>query len=500
MAARGEEERVSAVDLATRFSFETRNDPYRFALGAFPWGQPGTPLAHVQGPRAWQAEEMQAIGEHLLGPNRQDPYLSSTASGHGIGKSALIAMLSLWAITTMPEARGVVTANTEGQLRTKTWPELRKWYAMCVLRDWFRVDNTTLRTSDPELQGTWRLDMSPWSENNTEAFAGLHNEGKRVLLLADEASGIARLVFETALGAMTDENTQIIMLLLGNPTRPDGFFFDTHTKLSHRWRHRSIDSRAVEGTNKRLLKQWVEDWGEDSDFVRVRVKGQFPKSAANQLIPGDVITRASQEEVAPRVTDPLVFGIDVARFGDDQSVMYARKGKSAGVYGPWKWRGLSITALADEIVPKLIEYKPHYVNIDGGGIGGGLVDVLRDRGFNVHEVLFGASARNDDYGNKRAEMWGDMRDWLVGGGCIPWHDAELIEDLKNQTYTVKETGKNQMFLTAKELMKKDGLPSPDSGDALALTFAQLVSPVATPGKTSVMTVETAETEYVRGWR
>ncbi len=491
---------TSAIELAAKFAHQTRHDPYRFALRAFPWGEPGTALAMHQGPRAWQAEEMMAISEHLLGPNRFDPYLSSTASGHGIGKSALISMLSLWAIMTFPESRGIVTANTEGQLRTKTWPELRKWYSLCLLRDWFRVDNTTLRSTDPGLEGTWRLDMSPWSENNTEAFAGLHNEGKRILLLCDEASGIARAVFETAMGAMTDLNTEIIMLLLGNPTRPKGYFFDTHNKLRNRWRTRSIDSRTVEGTNKVLMNQWVEDYGEDSDFVRVRVRGMFPKSATSQLIPSDVIERSSTNETSPLVTDPLVFGIDVARFGDDQSVMYARKGKSAAVYGPWKWRGLNTIALADEIIPKLIEFKPHYVNIDGGGVGGGLIDVLRSKGFNVHEVLFGASARNDQYGNKRAEMWCDMRDWLMAGGCIPWYDKELIDDLTNQEYTVPETGKNQLFLVPKDLMKKDGYPSPDSGDALALTFAQVVSPITKPNVTTVLASETAETEYVRGWR
>lgn len=489
----------TAIELAAQLLRQTASDPYQFVMRAFPWGEPG-PLEDKLGPRSWQAEELIALGEHLRSPRRFDPFRDSIASGHGIGKSALMSFLMLWGITTCVDARGTVTANTEAQLRTKTWPELRKWYSLCAVRDFFRVENTVFRAADTEHALTWRMDALPWSENNPEAFAGLHNEGRRILMLMDEASAVHDKIWEVIEGALTDQNTEIILIVQGNPTRPTGRFFDTHNRLAHRWRHRKIDSRGVEGTNKAQLNQWVDDYGVDSDFVRVRVRGEFPKSATNQLIPLDVIERATQIDTSPQVTDPLVFGIDVARFGDDESVLYTRKGKVAGIYNFYTWRQHDMVQLADAIAPLITEYKPHYVNIDGGGIGGGLIDILRHRGFNVHEVLFGAVPRNEDFANKRAEMWCDMREWLRSGGCIPWNDQDLLEDLKNQTYSIKETRSNSLALTPKEVMKRDGLRSPDHGDALALTFAQVVSPISHPKHTLVFAGADAETEYVRGWR
>ncbi len=490
----------TAVDLAAQLLRQTARDPYQFVMRAFPWGEPGTPLEDKVGPRSWQAEELIALGEHLNSARRFEPFRDSIASGHGIGKSALMAFLILWGTSTVVDARGTVTANTEAQLRTKTWPELRKWYAMCAVRDFFKVDNTVFRSSDNEHALTWRMDALPWSENNPEAFAGLHNEGKRILFLMDEASAVHDAIWEVVEGALTDANTEIIFIVQGNPTRPTGRFFDTHNRLKHRWRHRKVDSRSVEGTNKAQLQQWVDDYGLGSDFVRVRVLGEFPMRASNQLISLEDIQAAQSRDNAPNVTDPLVFGIDVARFGDDESVLYTRKGVSGGIYNYYSWRQFDMVQLADAIAPLIVEYKPHYVNIDGGGVGGGLIDILRHRGFNVTEVLFGAVPRNPDYVNKRTEMWCDMRDWIKANGSIPWQDKDLEADLKNQTYTIKENRTNSMALTPKEIMKRDGLPSPDHGDALALTFAQLVSPIVDPRKSAVLPSQTAETDYVRGWR
>lgn len=502
-ALRVEHEDQTVMGLAAQLLARTAHDPYRFVMSAFPWGQPGTPLADKSGPREWQKEVLLALGEHLQGPHRaQIPFRLAIASGHGIGKSALMAFLTLWGICTKVDTKGIITANTEKQLRTKTWPELTKWYRLCAVRDFFSIDNTVFHAADKQHAGTWRMDMSPWSEHNTEAFAGLHNEGIRILALFDEASAISDRVFEVAEGALTDENTEIIIVMLGNPTRPSGWFHRAHTRLAHRWHARQIDARTVEGTNKRQAQEWIEDYGIDSDFVRVRVLGQFPKSAVNQLIPDDLIEAGINADIAPRVTDPLIAGIDVARFGDDKSVLMFRKGPVLGVYPTSKWRGLSLTQLADEIIPLLDEYKPHYVNVDGGGVGGGLVDILRERGYLVHEVNFGSKPRDETrYANKRTEMWADLKIFLEAGGSIPWDDQDLLSDLRSQTYSISEIRRNVMLLTPKDVMKRDGLPSPDDGDAAALTFAQLVSPLADPKTTPVLpTSQVAETEYVRGWR
>lgn len=493
------EPKLAKNEIAARILSQTVNKPLDFVEAVYPWGQEGTVLEHRK-IRDWQRDQLEGIQEHLASDKWYEPYRSSVASGHGIGKTTLISWIAQWGICTMVDAVGVVTANTENQLRTKTWPEMRKWYNMLAVREFFRPDNTVFRSNDPNFEMTWRLDATPWSANNTEAFAGLHNEGKRIVLLYDEASAIDDLIWQVSEGAMTDEMTQILWIVFGNPTRPIGRFFQTHNLHRHRWRHRQIDSRTVEGTNKQQLDEWVEDYGEDSDFVRVRVRGMFPKSGSNQLIPSELVLAAQERDVSPRITDPLIFGVDTARFGEDEAVLMTRKGVSAGIHGVFKWRGLSNVQLADEIALKIIELKPHHVYIDGGGPGGGVIDILREtRHFDVTEVQFGAAARNPDYGNKRAEMWIDMRNWLRVGGCIPWDDPDLAIELINQTYNYRENKANDLVLTSKAIMKKDGLPSPDTADALALTFADIIQPVTNPEEGYIGATESAETEYDEGW-
>jgi hypothetical protein len=139
------------------------------------------------------------------------------ASGHGIGKSALVAWIILWAISTFEDTKGVVTANTENQLKTKTWAEVSKWHRMFIARDLFKMTATALFANDPLHERTWRIDMVPWSERNTEAFAGLHNQGKRILVIFDEGSAIPDLIWEVTEGALTDQDTQIIWMAVRQP-------------------------------------------------------------------------------------------------------------------------------------------------------------------------------------------------------------------------------------------------------------------------------------------
>jgi hypothetical protein len=255
-------------------------DPLGYARKAYPWE-----------PRPWQANVLKAIGDHLQGPNRFSPLQLAVASGHGIGKSALVGMVIGWAMSTCADAKVVLTANTFDQLRTKTWPEVSKWVNQSVTfqAGWFDTSATAITSTMPNHERVWRADAIPWSENNTEAFAGLHNKGKRIVLIFDEASAISDRVWEVAEGAMTDENTEIIWLAFGNPTKNTGRFRECFGRYKHRWKHFQIDSRTVEGTNKEQIQKWIEDYGEDSDFVRVRVRGEFPRAGSNQFIPSDAV-------------------------------------------------------------------------------------------------------------------------------------------------------------------------------------------------------------------
>ena len=202
-------------------------DPLGFVLYAFPWGEEG-PLFDRK-IEDWQRDELEAIGEALkAGVSVTDAAARAIrraiASGHGIGKSAFVSWVILWAVSTLEDARGVVTANTEAQLKGKTWAELAKWHRLCLCGHWFDCTATALISRLPGHEKTWRVDMVPWSERNTEAFAGLHNMGRRVLLVFDEASAIPDSIWDVSEGALTDDNTEIIWIVCGNPTRNTGRF------------------------------------------------------------------------------------------------------------------------------------------------------------------------------------------------------------------------------------------------------------------------------------
>ena len=448
---------------------ECERDPLGFVTACFPWGEPDTPLEH-ETIENWQRDVLVAVRDGLL--TLDQAIQIAVASGHGIGKSALVAWLILWGISTFEDAKGVVTANTETQLKTKTWAELGKWYRLFIGRRFFRLTATALFSVDPRHERTWRIDMVPWSERNVEAFAGLHNQGKRVLLIFDEASAIPDTIWETSQGALTDRDTQILWLAFGNPTRNTGRFKECFARFRHRWDTRQIDSRSVGITNKKELDGWVEDYGEDSDYVRVRVRGVFPRASWNQFISTELVEAAAErfEATVSDEASPLIFGVDVARFGDDQSVLLARQGRKV----PWlkEWRGQDNHALALLIAEQIDRHKPEAVFIDAGG-GAGVIDTLKSLKYTVIEVAFGSRKtlnKPTKYFNKRAEMYGDARDWLAVG-AIP-RDQQLIDDLTGPEYGF--AGEQLIQLERKEHMKARGLASPDKGDALVLTFAQTV--------------------------
>jgi hypothetical protein len=439
-------------------------DPYRFVLVAFEWGK--GELSRFKGPEMWQADLLRSVRDGLLSPGQA--IQQAVASGHGIGKSALVAWIILWAMCTKADTMGVVTANTETQLRTKTWPQLIKWHRQCIARHWFKVTSTAIFAADPGHERTWRMDAVPWSESNTEAFAGLHNQGKRIVLIFDEASAIPDVIWEVGEGALTDQKTEILWLVFGNPTRNSGRFRECFGRFRHRWVGRTVDSRDVALTNKTQIARWVEDYGEDSDFVRVRVRGVFPRAGAAQFIDGETVTEASRRDLPADPTAPVIMGVDVARFGDDQTVIVVRQGRRLPADHIRKYRNRDTVDVSGFVTEAIRIHNPDAVFVDGGGVGGGVVDQLRRLGHDVFDINFGAKAIDiAKYFNKRAEMWGLLRDWLKAAD-IP-DDADLITDLSGPEYGFSTDGRIQ--LERKPDMKKRGLASPDVGDALALTFA-----------------------------
>lgn len=449
------------------------HDPLGFVLGAFEWGT--GELSEFDGPDEWQRSILATIGERLRAGeiSVQEAIQVAVASGHGIGKSALVSWIILWAVSTHEDTKGVVTANTENQLKTKTWAEVAKWYRLCITRTWFELTATALFSKDPDHEKTWRIDMVPWSERNTEAFAGLHNKGKRILLVFDEASAINDLIWEVSEGALTDADTEIIWCCFGNPTQNIGRFRECFGKFKHRWITRQIDSRTVAMTNKAQLQKWVDDYGEDSDFVRVRVRGVFPSASSNALIGPDDIEAAQSRHYSEHQYSfaARILGVDVARQGADSSMLAPRQGKVA-----FKMRQLRIPdtmLVANAVAQAMDKFKPDATFVDAtGGYGVGVIDALRQVNRTPIEVYFSGKATDPRYFNKRSEMWFEMAKWIKDGGALP-SDPELAEELAAATYTFQG---DKFRLCDKDDIKDLIGRSPDKADALALTFAFPVAP------------------------
>jgi len=403
--------------------------------------------------------------------------LEAVASGHGVGKSALVSWIILWSMSTATDTRGVVTANTETQLKTKTWAELAKWYRLFIGRPLFKLEATSLASVDSERVKTWRVDMVPWSERNPEAFAGLHNQGRRVFMIMDEGSAIHDIIYETAEGFLSDQDTERLWFVFGNPTRSTGRFRNLFDDPE--WHSTQVDAREISFTNKAQIEAWARSYGDDSDFFRVRVKGVFPRIGATEFISAYAAAAATEREVEVQRFDPLVIGVDVARFGDDETVLVVRKGRDARSIPALRLRGLDTMQVASHVVELSQNLRADAVFIDGGGVGGGVVDRCRQLRLDVIEVQFGGKAdradmvsRGEAYANKRAEMWGAMRAWLEVGAIAP--DKDLVAQLVGPSYGFN--ARDEIQLERKVDMKGRGLPSPDWADALALTFTYPVVP------------------------
>lgn len=453
------------------------HDPLAFAKYAYPWGKQGTELAEVSGPRGWQRDTLETIGKHLRNPDtRHQPLQLAVASGHGIGKSACISMIIDWGMSTCEDCKVIVTANTEKQLLTKTWPEISKWFRLSLNSHWFKINATSITSIDPKHARSWRADASPWSDSNTEAFAGLHNVKKRIILIFDEASNISDKVWEVAQGALTDEDTEIIWIAFGNPTRNSGRFRECFTRFKHRWITKQIDSRTVEGTNKAEIDKWLDDFGEDSDMFRVRVRGMFPRASSLQLIPNDWVAQAMRREAIYTFDDPIVCGIDIARGGDDNNVIRFRRGLDARTIPTIRIPGSETRNTAifiAKVCTVVADHKPDAVFVDSTGVGGPVADQLRRLmpGVSIIDINFASAAPDKHYSNMRTYMWWKLREALQSGLAIE-NDPALETELTASEYG--HNNRDQLALEKKDAIKKRLGVSPDDGDALALTFAMPV--------------------------
>lgn len=485
-------------------------DPLGFVMYAFPWGQPGTPLAKIQRPRTWQIDEFKRITDHLLLDAEKQriglppsPLYLAVSSGRGPGKSAFLAMLDMFVASCWIGSTTIVTANTETQLRSRTMAELGKWHTMAINRHWFDKSSMSMRPHrwfadvvEQQLKMDtqyYYVEAQSWSSENPDAFAGAHSQ-IGMMVQFDEASGIDDPIWNVTEGFFTDLAPLRLWLAISNPRRNTGRFFECFHKDRNFWQTRHIDSRTVEGVDRGVYDRIAAKYGEDHDVTRVEVKGEFPRTGSNQFIGREVVRMAAERDIFEDNGAPLLMAVDVARFGDDESVVRWRRGRDARGIEPRRYKGMDTMNLATEVAGLVEQTKPDAVFVDGGGVGGGVVDRLKQLGYRVIEVQSGEKAHDEEkYLNRRAEMWGEMREWL-SIGCID-DDVRLHDDLTGPEYGL--TLKGQIKLETKDSMKKRGLASPDDGDALALTFAEPVARVdaATSRLRSRAAGMTAEMDY-----
>ena len=472
------------------------DDLLGFVMFAYPWGKVGSPLEHFKGPRAWQRECLHEIGEHIklqrttmAAKDMPSMWREATASGRGIGKSALVSWLTHWMMSTRLGSTTIIAANTEGQLKTRTFAEVKKWQTLAINGHWF--DSTVLSVFPDkwfeellkdQLQidtGYYYAQGQLWSEENPDAFAGVHNP-LGVQLIFDEASGIPKPIWTVAEGFFTEPVLNRYWNVYSNPRRNSGAFFDTFSDAPNAeadtpslWRRRVIDARTVEGTDPKIYADIISQHGIDSDEARVEVLGLFPNQGENQFMSNTLVREAQAREVQPDMHAPLVMGVDIARQGKDSTVIRWRHGRDARSMPPTKLTGKDNMFVANEVARLIQLYGPDAVNIDAGN-GTGVIDRLREMGYKVNEIWFGSKASNSNlWADKRTEMYAQAREWLEGG-CID-DSHELFRDLTTPEINFATRNSDAKRLESKVDMRSRGLPSPDNGDAFVLTFATNVA-------------------------
>lgn len=466
-------------------------DPLGFVLAAYDWdndsnlqvcrlGAPWNLIYDSQfGPDEWACDLLAEVGDFVranafdpLEASPVSPILEAVSSGHGIGKSAMTAWLVNWIMSTRPHAKGVVTANTAEQLASKTWAEIAKWTKRSITGHWFEVTTGkgAMRMYHKQHPESWRCDAQTCREENSESFAGLHAVNSTPFYIFDEASAVPNKIFEVAQGGLTDGEP--MMFAFGNPTRNSGWFHAAFHGQAHRWRTRSIDSRTVQITNKKLLGEWVKDYGEDSDFVKIRVRGMFPSQSARQFISTADIDAAAKRHLRPEQYDfaPVILSLDNAWTGEDEVVIGKRQGLKFDVLYTSP-RNDNDGEVASRLMQLEDEHKADAVFIDAG-YGTGVYSFGKMNGRNWQLVWFSGKSLDNGYLNKRAEMIGEAKQWLKDGGAISPQDKVLQRDLAAPETVPRADGVIQ--IESKEDMKRRGQASPNRLDALALTFAEPV--------------------------
>jgi len=455
-----------------------KDNPLAFVMLVFPWGKKGTPLEHFTGPRKWQREVLTDLTAHIKRNNGKvdfDTLRLAVSSGRGIGKSALVSWLTLWMVSTRIGSTTIVSANSESQLRSITWAEITKWSAMLINSHWFEISATRVMPAKwlTELverdlsKGTryWGIEGRLWSAENPDAYAGVHNHDG-VMLIFDESSGIDDSIWSVSSGFFTENTPHRFWLAFSNPRRNSGYFYETFHSKRDFWLTKVVDARSVEGTDKQVYQQIIDEYGPDSVQAHVEVYGEFPGAGDDQFIAASIVEDAMERDQYKDRSAPIIVGVDPARFGSDSTVIAVRQGRD--IVKIIRHRGDDTMTVVGHVIEVIDEFKPAGVFIDEGGLGAGVVDRLKEQRYQVKGVNFGwKSSKPAMYQNKRSQMWGEMREWLKSAS-LP-RDRFLKTDLISPM--MRPDSKGAIGLESKKDMKARGVASPDAADAIAITFA-----------------------------
>jgi len=407
-------------------------------------------------PLPWQEDFLRAIarGERRI----------SVRAGHGVGKSTVCSWALIWHATTRYPQKAVVTAPTAAQLFDALYAELKSWVNRLpdVLRDSFEVfsDRIVLKGA-PESSF---ISVRTSSSERPEALAGVHSE--HVLLVVDEASAVPEAVFEAAAGSMSGHSATTI--LISNPTRNSGLFYKTHHDLASDWFRMHVSCRENPLVSSDFIRQIAATYGETSNAFRIRVLGEFALADDDTLIPAELVDGASDRDVVASPGEPLVYGLDVARFGTDRTALCKRKGNV--VLEIRHWGGLDLMQTVGAVMNEAKKDAPAEICVDTIGLGSGVADRLREMGLNVRDVnVAESSAMNPNANRLRDELWLSVKDWLGTRAVKIPKDEVLRQELVAPRYTFTSTGK--VVVESKDGLKKRGMRSPDLADALCLTFA-----------------------------
>ena len=413
-------------------------------------------------PEPWQARTMNQI---------QKNDRIAVKSGHGVGKSALLAWVILWWLLTRFPSKVACTAPTSHQLDDVLWGEIAKWYRM--LPDGLRVlltvtsDKVFLNAAPQESYAVARTAR----KEKPEAFQGFHSSN--MLFIVDEASGVDPIIFEVGEGAMSTAGAKT--LLTGNPTRTSGYFYDVFNKMKKWWVTSTVSCSESSQSTDIYVQQMADKWGTESNVYAVRVLGEFPKDDDDAVIPRALLHSAVDRDIIIHPSEPVIWGLDVARFGSDKTALCIRKGRS--MPNPIEtWQGKDTMQVAGIIkgkYDKVLRFdteRPTAIMVHSIGIGAGVVDSLREMGLPVRGVNVAESASVDTlYARLRDELWFRAKDYFEGKDVTMCADDDLIEELASVKFAYTSLGK--LKAESKDEMKKRGLPSPDLADAFCLTLA-----------------------------